>query len=132
MYQGRQTVRADPQALAFVPAGEKNRPVFACSAAEAGLGHVRLASLALQLLSSALVKSHRLALFDGQGSSWAYPQAEPCPIAQRIAHHVRLPIEQHNSPFSARGHTGAAAVAQFLINLDDLAFCQSRLPPKEQ
>jgi hypothetical protein len=132
VYQGRQTARADPQAVAFVPAGQKDRVIFARSAAEAGLGDVGPAALALQLLGSMLVKGHRLALFDGQRSSWAYAQAEPCPIAQRITHYARLPIDEHNSPFSAGAYTGAAAVAQFFVNLDHLAFCHSHCPPAEQ
>jgi hypothetical protein len=132
MYQGRQTVRAHPQAATFMPARQQHRPIFACPAAKAGLGNVRLAPLVLQLLSRVLIKRHRLALLHGQRSRRAYGQTETCAIAQGVADHMRFPIQELDGPLGAGSHTQATSVAQFLINPDNLSFSQSCLPPQTQ
>jgi len=128
--QGRQAMRADPQTPPGRAAGEQYCIFLGRAAAKATLRHNRRRPAGLMLLRCGIIESNGLLSLDRQGTSRADCQAEAGAIAERIADHVRLAVQDLDCPFSARRNAQAASVAQFLVDTYDVAQDHFAEPPR--
>jgi len=120
MNQRRQAARASPQALPLMTNGDERRAVLRGGAAKAALGDVNAPALVHQRLGPRFFKGGRLAQLYAQRAGGADRQAEPRAVTQRLVYDLGLAVHHHDGPLGARRHTHPAAVAQFLINPNDL------------
>ena len=123
--------RADPDASA-APFGAAD--FFACGG-EAVQGHGGAAALRgckgggcrcfrfLQVLvHGLLVEFVGLALDDLQGPRGALAQAGAQAVAEHVLNELCLAVDDPDGPFRTGRHTLAAAVAEVLVDFDDLSF----------
>lgn len=73
----------------------------------------------------ALVKLSRIPLLDLQSALWADGETGPQAVAEAVAHNPGLSVPQLYGAFSTDGDALAAAVAEALVDLDDLSHCLS-------
>jgi len=99
--------------------GRRIIPGLAAGAA-AGQGHVRFLHFTLFVFHDGLlVIGRRLPLYKGDGPGGAGGQAVAQTVAVIVPHEPRLAVHHGDGALVTGGGAGAAAVAFFLIDLDD-------------